>query len=154
MKKSEIALLFGLFALDRLSKSIIDSAMKLYESKEIIKDFFYITYCRNTGAAWSILEGKMWFFYIITIVALGVMGYFLIQADKKEVLQRLSFVCMIAGTLGNFFDRLTMQYVIDFLDFYIFGYNYPVFNVADICLCVGVGLLALDVILHPGEKNV
>ena len=64
MKKYEILTLFGVLALDQITKIWIETTMYLGESIEVIKDFFYITFVQNTGAAWSILEGKMWFFYI------------------------------------------------------------------------------------------
>lgn len=153
MKKSEIALLTGLVILDQVSKAWIAGSMRLHESIEVIRDFFYITYVQNTGAAWSILEGQLWFFIVITVVALVVMGYFFRTAKPHQVVLRIGLVCIIAGTLGNFIDRLWLQGVRDFLDFYIFGYDFPVFNVADMALCVGVGLLALDVIAGKEDRH-
>ena len=94
------------------------------------------------------LEGKMVFFYLISIVFLIGMLYFYRSTDHKDKLTRIGVVLMMAGTLGNFIDRLVFQYVRDFLDFIIFGYDFPVFNVADISLCVGVGLIVLSMVLE------
>ena len=139
--------------LDFVSKLIVSNLMNVYDSVTIIKDFFYISYVRNTGAAWSILEGQMWFFYSITVVALGAMFYFFKDTKEKEWWLRLALILLIAGTLGNFIDRLTLQYVRDFLDFVIFGYDFPVFNVADISLCIGVGMVALETLFYKEENH-
>jgi len=153
MKKYEILTLFGILVLDQITKIWIETTMYLGESIEVIKDFFYITFVQNTGAAWSILEGQMWFFYVITAVALGAMFYFFKDTKENEWWLRLALILLIAGTLGNFIDRLTLQYVRDFLDFVIFGYDFPVFNVADISLCVGVGMVALETLFYKGENH-
>ncbi len=133
------------FALDRLTKEIIRANIELYDHIEIIKDFFYITHVTNTGGAWSMLSGKMTFFYIITCIALLVFGYLLIDFDlKKKPFYSLGVALMTGGCIGNFYDRILFGKVVDFLDFYIFGYDFPVFNVADICMVVG----AIAIILH------
>lgn len=85
---------------------------------------------------------------IVTVIALIVMGYFYYCAEKKDALTKYGLVLMMAGTLGNFIDRLCFQHVRDFLDFVILGYDFPVFNVADIALCVGVFLILVSVFLE------
>lgn len=103
-----------------------------------------ITYVQNTGAAWSILEGKMLFFYLVSIIAVIAMVLYFKSLKENQYLSKIGIVLMISGTLGNFIDRLTLGYVRDFLDFIIFGYDFPIFNIADMCLCFGIGIILLD----------
>jgi signal peptidase II len=152
MRKREVLLILAVVALDQITKYAIEAQLSLGQSIEIIKGFFSLTYARNTGAAWSILTGQMTFFYIVSAIALVVMTYFLLKTDKKENLQRIALALLIAGTLGNFIDRLMFQYVRDFLDFIIIGYDFPIFNVADISLNVAIGLLILEAILEGRGK--
>ena len=149
----QIVLIVLLFALDQLSKLLVTMNMSLGSSITIIDGFFNITYVRNTGAGFSILEGHMEFFYAITIVALIFLLYLLIRSQKDPWYSKISFVLMIGGTLGNFYDRLVNRYVIDFLDFDIFGYDYPIFNLADVFLVIGVGLFIISYILERKERN-
>lgn len=143
-----LLIILSLFGLDQLTKYIIDSSMSLGQSITIIDGFFNLTYVRNTGAGFSILEGHMTFFYIITIIALIFLCYLLFTSTNESKYYRLAILMMIAGTLGNFYDRIVYKYVIDFLDFIIFGYDFPVFNVADICLTVGVAIYLLLYVLE------
>lgn len=139
-----IFIFLGSLLLDQLTKQLVTSNLQLGQSISIIPSFFSITYVQNTGAAWSIFEGKMIFFYIVTIVALSLLTFYLYQMKGKNMLARIGIILMISGTLGNFIDRLLFQYVRDFFDFIIFGYNFPIFNVADMCLVIGIGLWILD----------
>lgn len=148
MKAKHWILLVIVFVIDQLSKWGIASTMHINDSVDVIPGFFRITYLHNTGAAWSMLEGKMVFFYLISIAFLIAMVLFYRSTDQSDTLTLLGVVLMIAGTLGNLADRLLFQYVRDFLDFVILGYDFPVFNVADISLCVGVAAIVLSVVLE------
>ena len=153
MKKREAVFLIVLVALDQLTKYIASSNLTAGNPVEVIRNFFYLTLVHNTGAAWSILEGQMWFFYILTVVMLGVFFAVLVKTDRKDLLLRYALLTVIAGTIGNFIDRVLFQQVTDFLDFYPFGYNFPVFNIADSELCIGAGLLVIYVFFHKETKE-
>ena len=141
----EVLFVIILFIVDIISKVLIENNLELYESIDIIKGFFSITYAQNTGAAWSIMEGKMIFFYIITIIGLVFM-YYLYKNAKDNNIEKYAVLMMIGGTLGNLYDRVLYQYVRDFLDFIIFGYDFPVFNFADTFLCCGVFIYIVKVL--------
>ena len=133
--------------LDQVSKIIVTNVLD-YEvqngvlvnvkSVDVIKGFFSLTYARNSGAGWSMLSDKTWLLIVITIIAFGVFIYLMKDFDmKKHRFFSLGISLMLGGTIGNFIERVFKGYVTDFLDFIIFGYDYPIFNVADICLVVG-----------------
>lgn len=147
MKKKNMILLIifvGAILLDQASKVLVTANMNVFDEISIIPGFFSITYTQNTGAAWSMLEGRMWFFYIITVIAMILLIYFLKTLKKDQFISKIGIVLMIAGTVGNFIDRLVFQYVRDFLDFIIFGYDFPIFNIADSCLCIGIVLIIME----------
>ena len=133
---------------DQLSKFMINLNMKVSESITIIPKFFSITYARNFGAAWSMLEGKTLFFVMIGVIALGFMAYFFKHSKSNEYLTKFGLILMMSGTLGNLIDRICFGYVRDFLHFVIFNYDFPIFNIADMALCIGVGFLIVDVVLE------
>ena len=153
MKKREILLIVLLVGFDQLTKYIVEATMRLYQSIEVIEGFFSITFVTNTGAGWSILEGQMVFFYIMTVIASATMIYYIVKSDKNNKLFRLAFCLMLAGALGNFIDRLMFQHVRDFLDFIIFNYDFPVFNIADTQLSIGFALLVLETFLNRNNDN-
>lgn len=134
--------------LDQLSKFLIVSNFQLYETKNLIDGFLSLTYVQNTGAGFSILEGRMTFFYIITIVAIVFMLYLFKTANRNALIQRISIAMMIGGALGNFIDRLRLGYVVDFIAVNIFGYHFPVFNLADSFLTVAVIVFIICLLLE------
>lgn len=137
--------------LDLVSKYIIQNNMSLH-SVEIIKGFFSLTYAENTGMAWSLLSGKQVFLSLVSAVAIGVMIYYLIQ-NKPKGLTKYALALMIGGAFGNLFDRVVLGYVRDFLDFIIFGYDFPIFNIADSALTIGVCLLILATLLEENKET-
>lgn len=86
----------------------------------------------------------MTFFYVVTIIALILLGWYFKNLKDYQIVQKIGVILMIAGTLGNFINRLLFQFVRDSLDFRILDYNFPIFNIADILLVSGVFLLIID----------
>lgn len=136
------ALLVGL---DQWSKYLTVQNISLGETKEFIPGFLSLTHLRNTGAAWSLLEGKMIFFYVITVIVSVVIIYLLIKNYKKSIWYSVGLSFVLAGAIGNFIDRVRLAYVVDMLqtDFM----NFPIFNVADSTLVVGVICIFIYLIL-------
>ena len=133
---------------DQLTKFLVVKYMTLGQSISVIDNFLYITYHRNEGAAWGILQGKMIFFYVVTLVVIGLVILWIRKLDiKKEKLLVIALSLILGGALGNFIDRVMYQQVVDFINTYIFGYDFPIFNIADSALCIGVFLMAVDAIL-------
>ena len=134
---------FIFFLIDLISKIVVERLLKLYQSITIIPNFFYITYVRNIGAAFSILKGNQILLIIIAIVMLVLIINYL----KKENLNKYKIIYysfIIGGILGNLFDRIVYNSVIDFLDFNILSYDAPIFNIADSFIVVGVILVIFE----------
>ncbi|MCC5890292.1 MAG: signal peptidase II [Alkalibacterium sp.] len=142
--------------LDQLTKYMTVQSIPYREVVEWIPGFISFTHHRNTGAAWSILEGQMMFFYIVTLIVVGVIIYYLHVYGRKDRLFGLALSLILGGAIGNFIDRLLFQYVVDMVRLEFI--NFPIFNVADMALTVGVGLmivyLILDEIKNYKQKKV
>ncbi len=135
---------------DQLSKGLINFYFNLNESIEIIPNFFRLTYVHNQGAAFSMFMGARWFFIIIAIIALNIIYIFFIRDKKLKNNEIVIYSLLISGIMGNLIDRILYGYVIDFLDFTIFGYNFAIFNFADSFIVVAIIIL---LILMCGEKG-
>ncbi len=140
------------FILDQASKYYIQYTPSLHGQIELIPHFLYITYVKNTGVAWSMLSGKRIFLIIIGVIETAVLIYFFLKMKKeKKKVYCIALALMIAGAIGNLYDRCLLGYVRDFIDTYPFGYNFPVFNIADSALCIGVGILLIVMLIE--ERN-
>lgn len=137
--------------IDQITKILVIKILPLSGSIEIIKNFLYIIPTNNTGAAFSILIGQRIFLILITITIL----IFLIQYIKKNKIERkidiISFSFIIGGSLGNLIDRIIRGSVIDFISLKLGNYNFPIFNIADTLIVVGVILLLIGV--KGGNKH-
>lgn len=150
-KKTYIIAIFILL-FDQISKSLIEIYFKLNESFVIVKDFFNITIAHNTGGAWSILNNHSYLFIIFSVIALIVLIRFMFQF-KNNLRNNIAFACTVAGIMSNLADRLFLGYVRDFLDFKVLGYDYPIFNIADIAIVVGVLLLIVAIFKGEDKKD-
>ena len=141
--------------IDQIVKIIIRVKMPEGESINVIKGFFRITHIENTGAAWGGFSGFTIVLIIITLLLLGIFIYLYRRIDfKNKKVFSISLVLVISGTIGNLIDRIFFQSVTDFLDFVIFGYDFPVFNIADILLVVGFAIFLFDLVfLEKDESN-
>lgn len=130
-----IGIILILTICDQLLKSWVASSIVLGGSKQLIPGIIELTNLRNSGAAWSLFEGQQTFFTIITIVAIIVIGYFIWQY-RKNIPMLIGLSLIMAGTIGNFIDRLRQGYVVDMFETTFI--NFPIFNIADMCLTIGV----------------
>lgn len=141
---------------------VLDQASKIYLTLvnktspidlEVIRGFFRITYTCNDGAAFSILKGKRVFFIIMTIIVVFLIVYYLLK-NKVYWVEKYSLLLIISGAVGNLIDRIMYGHVIDFLDFIIFGYDFPVFNIADSFITIGaIGLIISILFLNKEGEN-
>lgn len=134
-------LAIAIIVVDQITKYYFQINLAMHDSIPVIKDFFYLTYAKNTGAGWSMFSGHT---EILTFISLAMAAVFLVLFIKESNDNKLHLWCyglLIAGALGNFIDRIWLGYVRDFLDFYIFGYDFPIFNVADIAVTFGAIIL-------------
>ena len=122
-----------IIVLDQLTKLIIKTSMAVSQSIPVIRNIFHITYIQNTGAGFGILKGQQTALIFFTLLVIGVIFY---NYDKipKDWLGNSSIALILAGAFGNLIDRVSLRYVVDFLDFRI----WPAFNIADSALTVGV----------------
>lgn len=131
-------IILALIGMDQVSKYFVKTGMDFNQSIPLIDGIFHLTYIRNYGAAFSILQGKQLFLIVITFISLAaILIYMAIKRKKNHWMLTLSLSFIEGGGFGNLIDRIRMGYVVDFFDFRVF----PVFNVADICVCCGCGLL-------------
>ena len=137
--------------IEQVSKIIVVNNLTNNKSIEVIKSCFYLTYTNNNGAAFSILTGKRVILIIVTLIVIGILIYYIRKTKVKENINKIALSLVIGGSIGNLIDRILRGAVVDFLDFKIFGYNYPIFNLADTFIVLGVFLLLIE--NTGGNKN-
>lgn len=154
MKKSNIILsgllVSVLLGLDLLFKYLVSTYLT---TVNIIDNFFSLTYVLNDGAAFSLFASRTYLLILIALICLFFIIYELKNNLDDRVLS-IGYSLVLAGLLGNFLDRLIDGYIIDYLSFKILGYNYPIFNFADILIVVGIIVVIIKEILKErGKKN-
>ena len=151
MKKRLFIITIITFLIDRISKILVLNKLTLYKESVIIKNFLNIRYVKNDGAAWSILSGNRIVLIIVSLIVLVLMIMSIKKAKEIKRLDAISYGILFGGIFGNLFDRIVYGYVIDFIDVYIFNYDFPVFNIADSFIVIGV--IILLIMSFRGDKN-
>lgn len=140
-----IVIIIILIIIDQLTKLIAFKNLEYDVTYKCVPGLFKVQLVKNTGAAFGILSGKMWFFNIITVISLFIFAFLMKEVNfAKASIFTVSLCMIISGTIGNFIDRVLLGYVRDFFTFDFV--NFAVFNFADVCLTVGVVLLIFDYI--------
>ena len=138
--------------LDQLSKFIAVKYLMPVSSFPIIKDVIHFTYVENKGAAFGMLQDQRWVFMVISTVMIAVLIFIMVKYKKYfHPLMLIGIAFVFGGGIGNMIDRTLLGYVVDFIDFTLI--NFAVFNIADSFICVGVGLMLLDVILKKSDLS-
>lgn len=144
------ALAVLIIIIDQISKWLVATKMDIGESIPVWIGVFSITSHRNEGAAFGILQGQMWLFYVITVIVVLGVTYYLHKYGRHQVFLGIALALILGGAIGNFIDRALNGSVVDFLYFRII--NYPIFNIADASLVVGVILILIHTLLD-GRKE-
>lgn len=137
--------------IDQITKILVVNSLVPGENIEIIKNIFSIIYTNNTGAAFSILLGKRIFLIVVAILIIGILLYYIKKNKVDGKLNIIAFSLIIGGSLGNLIDRIVRGYVVDFISIKLGSYNFPIFNIADTLIVVGVFLLLIE--NTGGNKN-
>ena len=140
-------------------KETVIATLGLHERIILIEDFFSITYVRNPGVAFGLFSEwnatyRLPLLLAVSFAALLLIGYLLVKSRQDHWLMRAGLSMLAAGALGNFFERLIFGEVTDYLDFYIGNYHWPTFNVSDVSITTGTGLILVSYyILKKGENE-
>ena len=150
-----LALFVIVLVLDQWTKYLIRTHMSLHLSMPIIPGFFDLVYVLNKGGAFGILSSHSPFLRILVFISFSIVAIFALlilywKSDQDRIM-RFGIVLLLSGAVGNLVDRLRWGMVVDFLDFYIGKYHWPAFNVADMVICIGLGLVFLDLFLKEKE---
>lgn len=145
-----ILLVIAIVACDQLSKYAIRSLFNVNESVSVFGDFFELRYIQNDGAAFSSFAGKQAFLIAVSIIAIIGAAFFLRKMKSEGAMFKVALLCIIAGGIGNLIDRFILGYVTDMLSFSIFP---PVFNIADIAVCLGCGILIVYVLFFMKDDK-
>lgn len=146
MRKKLFGLSIIFIIIDQVIKLLISNNITLNTDITIIDKFFYITNVHNNGAAFSSFSGNTIFLIIMSIIALIVIYFCFIKDKDLSKIEVILISMLIGGIIGNFIDRIIFKYVIDYLEFIIFGYYFPIFNFADICIVLSIiGIIIFSV---------
>lgn len=144
----------AMLAADQMTKLIVLRGFELHESRPVIDGIFSWTFVLNRGAAWGILAGRTWLLLIIALAVFGLIVKFFRYLTENYAERIIALGLVISGMAGNSIDRIWHGAVIDFIDIHYHKvWSYPVFNVADIAICTGVGIFILSNLLRSSRKE-
>jgi len=133
--------------LDYITKIWALDTLKGKPDITIIKEFFDFSYLENRGAAFGIFQGRVYLLAAVTLIIIGVFFFYYLRTKKKTLLFTVSTALILTGALGNLIDRLRYGFVVDFISWHWKdAYYFPTFNVADICITIGTGLLVIYIL--------
>jgi signal peptidase II len=143
--------------LDQWTKGIITRAFDVHQSRTVVGGLFDLTYVRNSGAAFGLFASvdssiKAIMLNSVAVLVFIVVSVYALRSSHKSIRLQVGFSLILGGAIGNLLDRVRFGYVVDFLDFSISGHHWPAFNVADSAICIGVGLLFLDMLRSEEER--
>jgi signal peptidase II len=148
------SVILGVIALDLITKFLSYTRLSRVDTIPIIDGVIHFTYVENRGAAFGMLANHRWVFISISIVVISAFLLYLFLGHAENMLMGIAMSMISAGGLGNMVDRLSLGFVVDFIDFRLI--NFAVFNIADSFVCIGAGLMILYLVLEiikEGKKN-
>lgn len=148
----EVVIILLLVGIDQYVKFMVENGLEVRQGIEVISNFFYIYHVRNTGVAFSIFSGKVFIMAIVGGIAIiGMIIYCIRNYKKMDILTKGIVILFMAGAIGNTYDRIFRGFVVDFLDFR--GIWNAIFNIADVYLTIGAGLLLLKYYLDSRKEK-
>ena len=156
-RRLELWIVGSIVLLDQITKALVRAEFALHESTQVIPDLLNLTRVHNTGAAFGLLNAadlpmKTAILGLIAAAALVGLALYAAMLPPDQRLSRLGLSFIIGGAAGNLIDRLTLGYVVDFVDFYWRGWHFWAFNVADAAITAGVALMILDLLGVKGSR--
>ncbi len=149
---------FWILFADQWTKHLIQQRLMLHQRIEVISGFFNLVHVRNPGGAFGIFSGGKGglgslLFVAVSLIAIGSILFFFVRLRKDEKALALSFSLVLGGAIGNLIDRFRYGEVVDFLDFSLCSFHWPAFNIADSAICVGIGLMAIELLIRDQRKS-
>lgn len=150
MKKRVILYSIFLFLIDQITKFAFDKLLVIGSPIRVCEKLFYLNKSYNTGISFSLFTGNNILIILLTIIILIFLCFYAKEFKENER-NVIALSLVFGGLFGNLCDRIIHGYVIDFLDFYIFSIDFPIFNFADMCICIGIAFLVYAI--YKGEDN-
>ena len=152
MKKKLLVVVLLCILIDQITKILVVSNLEVNTGFNMIDNFFSILYVRNTGAAWGAFSNGTMILAILSMIFLYFAIKFIYEAKNISKLSIISYGMLLGGIVGNLIDRLLRNFVVDFLSFNIFGYSFPVFNIADCFIVISIILIVVESLMKEGKK--
>lgn len=143
----------GIVALDQYSKYLVVRRLPYGSTVEVIPNLFNLTFVKNFGAAFGLFQNQLAVFVVVAVVAISVIVVYSFIISEKEYTLQIGLAFLLGGAIGNFIDRLRLGYVIDFLHLHHDAWHWPVFNIADIAIDIGVALILIKFLFTRDEEQ-